>query len=116
MATSLKHATENLSKAYARGEQVFGEVAETTKGLYREGQRWLPEHYREVAIVSATALGACLVGFAAGRTRTRSAAVALAETPKQSAAAERGLLAEMDIAPFFRFLKLWMLYRVATRD
>ena len=116
MATPLKRATENLSKVYERSEQVFGEVAETTKGLYREGQRWLPEHYREVAIVSTTALGACLIGFAAGRTRTRSAAVARAETPKPAAAAERGVLSEMEIAPFFRFLKLWMLYRVATRD
>jgi hypothetical protein len=68
----------------------------------------VPEHPTAVAAVSAVAC-AGVVGYALGRRRR-------AQTPDRgtvSAAVARAQ--ELDLAPFFKFLKIWMLYRVATK-
>lgn len=105
-------ASEKLSHFYDRSRDVFDAAAGEAQDLYQTARTWLPDHYGRVAVLSSAAVGGCLVGYLAGR-RSRSRP---AHRPGPAVAALPGHLPEMDIAPFFKFLKLWMLYRVATKD
>ncbi|CAN5519401.1 hypothetical protein BH23ACI1_BH23ACI1_25780 [soil metagenome] len=111
MTATRTAATETLSQAYDRSRDVFGVVASETQDLYESARAWVPKHYGTVAVLSSAAAGVGLVGYLAGR-RSRPAP---ARAPQRAQAALPAL-PELDIAPFFKFLKLWMLYRVATRD
>lgn len=116
MATQLKTTSENLSKAFERSKDVFGDVTDRAKDLYSDAQRWVPEHRGTVALVSAAAVGFCLIGYSAGRrSQRRSSARRVSGPLREAASAVPGQFGEIDLAPVFKFLKLWMLYRVATR-
>ena len=120
MASRLGDVSKNLSSAFGSSpERLIADVAGRTENLYRDGKERLLEHYGVAAAVAATAVGSCLVGFAAGRRRSRRVADERrppSSLAQQAASVVPGSLSEMDIGPVFRFLKLWMLYRVATKD
>jgi hypothetical protein len=109
MATKRTAAPEKVTQILERSKDVFGTVASETEDLYHEARTWVPDNYGKVAILSSAAAGLCLLGYAAGRRRSRR--VARAELPMAGAVQ----VPEIDIAPFIKFLKLWMVYRVATK-
>lgn len=117
MATQLKTASENLSRAFDRSKDVFGEVTDRAKDTYRDAQHWVPEHRGTVALVSSAAVGLCLIGYFAGRrSHSGHAALPASRQLRETASALPDQLGDIDITPVLKFLKLWMLYRVATRD
>jgi len=59
--------------------------------------------------VSSVAAGAGLVGYLVGRRRRARRSRWTAEAVRSAQ------MPELDIAPFFKVLKLWMIYRVATK-
>jgi broad specificity phosphatase PhoE len=110
--TAKRTATpEAVSHIFERSKDVFGTVARETEDFYHTAQAWVPEHYATVAVVSSAAVGGCLLGYLAGR-RSRSGDV---RRLQELEAVRGGQVPEIDIAPFLKFLKLWMLYRVATK-
>lgn len=106
-----RDTSEKLSRIYTFSKDAFETVATETKELQQAARDWLPGHRGVVVAVSSSALGAGLVGYLVGRrggARTQRA--------RQAAEDARHLhQPEIDIAPFLKILKLWMLYRVATR-
>lgn len=107
-------ATERFSRLYKYSRPVFDEVADRTKHMYEDAREWVPEHRGTVATVSAVAAGACLLGYLLGRSGRQPQSL-----PEQMASAATGIrsqVPDLDIRPVFRFVSLWMLYRVATRD
>jgi len=120
MARRLRVFSDRISNGFGQSERLIDDVANKTTRLYRDGTFSIPEHYRAAAMLSATAVASCLVGFAAGRRRHRrrreQGSTALRPASQGQAPVARGpSLPEMDLSAVFRFLKLWMLYRVATR-
>jgi hypothetical protein len=115
MARQATTASEMLLKAYGRSRDVVAELADETKHFYHDARQRLPENYGTVAILSA-ALGGCVIGYLAGRRSRSTPSTPAPSRPSREVSPLPGHLSELDIAPFFRFLKLWMLYRVATRD
>lgn len=106
---SSRDASEQLSRIYTFSKDALETVATETKELQQAAREWVPKHRGVVIAVSSTALGAGLVGYLAGRRGG-------AQRARQAAEAARHLqVPELDIAPFLKILKLWMLYRVATR-
>jgi hypothetical protein len=103
-------ASDTLLRAYERSKDAFETVAHETQGLYRDARPWMQQNSQLLIAVSSAAAGAALLGYLAGR-RRRAPMPAPVRGPQLPAG-----LSEFDIAPFFKFLKLWMLYRVATRD
>jgi hypothetical protein len=111
MAVQSMNVSAKLSKAYERSKDVLGGVSSETKEFYEGARRWLPEHYEVVAV----AAGFGLLGYLAGRRSRPKPSLEIVRPAKEAAAALPGSFSELDIAPFFKFLKLWMLYRVATK-
>jgi hypothetical protein len=116
MAAKPKLASDTLLQAYERSKDVLGTVADETQDLYRDARAWVPDHYGQVAILSSAAVGVCLLGYFAGRRSRGTPATQSRSSPLQERAAQAVNLPEFDVTPFFKFLKLWMLYRVATKD
>jgi hypothetical protein len=116
MAARLTHASDTLSQVYERSKDVLGSVADETNELYHDARTWVPEHYGQVAILSSAAVGVCLLGYLVGRRSRTTPATQSRTRPLQEMGAQAVNIPEFDITPFFKFLKLWMLYRVATRD
>jgi hypothetical protein len=117
MTAKLTDASEKLAQAYERSRDVLGTVAGETKDLYHDARTWLPDNYGRVVVLTSAAAGVGLIGYLVGR-RSRSMR---ATAPRPGPLREMGAVhpehvPEFDIAPFFKFLKLWMLYRVATKD
>jgi hypothetical protein len=108
MATKRTPAPEKVTQILERSKDVFGSVASETEDLYHAARTWVPDNYGKVAILSSAAAGLCLLGYAAGRRNSR---VPRVEAPIAGAVQ----VPEIDIAPFIKFLKLWMVYRVATK-
>lgn len=107
-------STDRFSRLYEHSRPVFDEVADRTKHMYEDAREWVPEHRGTVATVSAVAAGAGLLGYLLGRSGRQPQSL-----PEQMASAATGIRSqapELDIRPIFRFVSLWMLYRVATRD
>ncbi len=111
MARKSTNAVQMFQTAYDKSKDLIGTVKDESRAVYEEARRWVPEHRTAVAVSASAAVSVGLVGYALGR-RRRSRA----EAQSGSAAAAIARAPELDLSPFFRFLKLWMLYRVATRD
>lgn len=103
-------ASEKLSYIYDKSRDAIDAAAGEAQVLYEKVRPWLPD--RTGAVVLSSAVGAGLLGYLAGR-RSRARA---ARRTQPTVAAALAPVSELDIAPFFKFLKLWMLYRVATKD
>jgi hypothetical protein len=112
MTAKPRPASDTLRQAYEGSKGALGTVADETKDLYRDARTWAPEHYGQVAILSSAAVGVCLLGYFAGRRSRGTPAAQSRIRPLQEAVN----IPEFDVTPFFKFLKLWMLYRVATKD
>jgi hypothetical protein len=112
---AMQSPTDRLSRLYEYSRPVLDEVADRTKQLYEGARTWVPEHQRTVATASAIAAGACLLGYLIGRSG-RQRRQPHPEQVGHAAAGVRSHMPELDIRPVFRFVSLWMLYRVATRD
>jgi hypothetical protein len=107
-----KHtAASDLSRVFERSKDMFGTVANQTEDLYHDLQVWVPKNYGKLAVVSSAAAGVCLLGYLAGRRSASKQHRRLQELESTRA----GHVPEIDLAPFLKFLKLWMLYRVATK-
>jgi hypothetical protein len=111
MARTSTDPAELLQNAYDKSREFVGTVQEESRAIYDEARRWIPKHPTAVAVSASAALTIGVAGYALGR---RRAARAAAGQGTLSAAVAR--VPELDLSPFFRFLKLWMLFRVATRD
>ena len=102
-------STEKMFRnAYEKSKDFIGTVQHESRVAYEDVRRWVPEHRTAVAVSASAALCVGAFGYALGRrngTRAHRGPVsaALART------------SDVDLAPFFKFLKLWMLYRVASR-
>jgi hypothetical protein len=113
-AQAAEQATEQFSRLYDRSRPVIERAADRTKHLYEDAREWVPEHQGTVATVSAIAVGACMSGYLIGRSaRERRTLRARAG---RTVSAIRSQVPDVDLRPFFRFVSLWMLYRVATKD
>ncbi len=104
-------AVSDLSRVFERSKDVFGTVANQTEDLYHTVEEWVPENYGTLAVVSSAAAGVCLLGYLAGRRSASKQRRRLQELE----ATRASHVPEIDLAPFLKFLKLWMLYRVATK-
>ena len=105
-----RQASQVFQDTYAKSKDLIDTVADQSGELYSDLRSWIPKHRRAVAVSAGAAFGLCAVGYLMGRGRTRPEVEVKASAP----AALR--MPELDIAPFFKFVSLWLLYRVATRD
>ena len=109
MAATSRDAAKIFSTTYNRSKDLIGSFAQESGNRFEDLGRWLPNHPTAVAISAAVGVGT--LGFLVlGRQRRAP------QTMTEKAGASAARFPELDIAPFFKFLKLWMLYRVATRD
>jgi hypothetical protein len=108
MSRSSRDTVARLQSAYDRSKEFVGTVKQESVAAYEEARQWVPKHPTAVAVSASVALGAAAFGYALGRQRR-----AAAERTRLSTALERA--PEMDLGPFFRFIKLWMLYRIAAK-
>jgi hypothetical protein len=111
MATEFAQTSEQFSRLYDQSRHLFNDVAGRTKHLYEDAREWVPEHQRTVWALTGACAGACLLGYLAGRSARQERTLAA-----QTVSATGGQLPELDVRPIFRFISLWMLYRVATKD
>jgi hypothetical protein len=86
-------------------------VGKQSGQLYDDLRRWVPKHQTAVSVSAATAVGLGAIGYMIGRRRARVAVKQQARAIWQSAR-----MPDLGMAPFFKFMSLWMLYRVATRE
>lgn len=97
-----------FERAYDKSKDVMNVVKRESRAIYGDVRDWVPEHLTAVAV--SAVVSAAALGYTLGRRRR-------AQTPPStgtvSAAVARAQ--ELDLAPFFKFLKIWMLYRVATK-
>jgi len=107
MARSSKD-TEMFQNAYDKSREFIDTVKHESRAAYKEARQWVPEHRTAVAVSASVALCVGAFGYALGRQRR-----ARSQRSTLSAALER--TPEIDLAPFFRFIKLWMLYRIAAK-
>jgi hypothetical protein len=110
MAQISTDATQMFQNAYGRSKDLIGTVADESRAAYKDVRKWVPQHPTAVAVSASAALSLGALGYALGRRRGRTAA--RRESLVSTAIARAPQLA---VAPFFRFLKLWMLYRIATK-
>jgi hypothetical protein len=104
-----RQASQVFRNTYTKSKDLIDTVADQSGELYGDLRRWVPEHRTAVAWSAAAAVGMAGLGYLIGRGRAAEAA-----EERRSLPAVR--MPELDIAPFFKFVSLWMLYRVATRD
>jgi hypothetical protein len=114
MATEFAQTSEQFSRLYEQSQHLFDDVADRTKHLYEDAREWVPEHQGTIWALTGIGAGACLLGYLAGR-RARQERT-LPSMAAQTVSATRSQMPELDIRPFFKFISLWMLYRVATKD
>lgn len=108
MARISKENAERVQIAYDKSKEFIGTVTQESRAAYEEARQWVPKHPTAVAVSASVALCAGAFGYVLGRQR------------RARSVAERGLSAlerapEIDLGPFFRFFKLWMLYRIAAK-
>jgi len=105
------HTEQLFQKAYDRSKDFVDTVKDESRAMYDEARRWAPQHPTALAVSASAAVSVGLVGYALGRRRrTRT------EPEKGTGSSARARVPELDLSPFFRFVSLWMLYRVAVRD
>lgn len=107
MARTSRDTAEMFQNAYDKSKEFIGTVKQESRAAYKEARQWVPEHQTTVAVAASIAVCAGAFGYALGRKRTRS------ERTSFSTALER--TPEIDLGTFFRFIKLWMLYRIAAK-
>ena len=112
MARTSTETAKLLQNAFDRSKDFVDTVKHESRAAYEEARRWAPEHPTALAVSASAALSVGLVGYAIGRRRRR----ARAEAERGTVSAAIARAPELDLSPFFRFVKLWMLYRVATKD
>ena len=108
MARTSTDTAEFVQNAFDRSKDFIHTVKKESRTAYEDVRRWAPQHPTAIAVSASAALCLGAFGYALGRRRS-----ARTETLSSAAVARAQ---ELDLSPFFRFLKLWMLYRVATRD
>ena len=102
-------STEKMfQNAYDKSKDFIGTVKDESRAAYDDVRRWVPDHPTAVAVSASAAVFVGMFAYALGRrngARASRGAVseAIARTP------------DLDLTPFFKFLKLWMLYRVAAK-
>ena len=107
MARTSNETAEMFQNAYDRSRAFVGTVTEESRAAYDEARRWVPKHPTAVAVSASVAVCAGVFGYVLGRQRAR------ANSSRFAATLERA--PEIDLAPFFRFIKVWLLYRIAVR-
>ena len=107
MSRTSRVTTERLQDAYDKSREFIGTVTQESRAAYQEARQWVPKHRTAVAVSASVALFACAFGFVLGRKRRAP------DRSTLSAALER--TPDIDLGPFFRFIKLWMLYRIAAK-
>jgi len=109
MSRTSRDTAERLQDAYDKSREFIGTVTQESRAAYNEARQWVPKHPTAVAISASVALSAAAFGYVLGRQRRARAA----DRSALSAALER--TPDIDLGPFFRFIKLWMLYRIAAK-
>jgi hypothetical protein len=109
MARKSNETAQMFQNAYDKSKEFIGTVKQESRVALEEARRWVPEHPNVIATSASVALCAGVFGYALGRRRAR----AVAQRSSLSAAIDRA--PELDFGPFFRFAKLWMLYRIAAK-
>jgi hypothetical protein len=106
MARTSTEAAQMFQRAYDKSKDIADVVKRESRAVYGDVRQWLPEHPTAVAVSVSAVVCAGAVGYTLGRRRHRRTGIvsaAIARAP------------ELNVAPFFKFLKLWLLYRVATK-
>jgi hypothetical protein len=106
MAAKRTAGPQVASQVFERSKEVFDTVASETEDLYHTARAWVPDNYGKLAVFSSAAIGVCLLGYVSGKRAQRRQVLEPAKA---------GPVPEIDFAPFVRFLKLWMVYRIATK-
>ena len=105
MARTSKDTAEMFQNAYDRSREFVGTVTQESRAAYDQARQWVPKHPTAVAVSASVAACAGVFGYVLGRQR------ALASRSRFSAAMDRA--PQIDLGPFFRFIKVWLLYRIA---
>jgi len=98
---------EALRNAFEKSKDFVDTVKDESRAMYEEARRWVPEHRTAVAVTGAAAVSVGMLGYALGRRRAENAKGPIAKAFSRAP--------EADLSPIFKFLGLWMLYRVAAR-
>lgn len=102
---------ELLQEAYDKTKDFVDTVKDESRAVYDEARHWVPKHPTAMAVSASAVVSVGLVAYALGRRRSTRT-----EAEKTTVSAAIARVPEVDLSPFFRFVTLWMLYRVATRD
>ena len=105
------HTAQLFQQAYDKSKELVDTVKDESRTMYDEARRWAPQHPTALAVSASAAVSLGLFGFALGRRRR-----ARQEAERTTVSSAIARVPELDLAPIFRFVSLWMLYRVATRD
>jgi hypothetical protein len=98
-----------VSEAMNMTRNTLDDVVAKGKKLYDDAREWAPENTALIAGVGGGLIVAGLLGFVAGRAGRRPVARRLEERLGQLP----GRVQDVDLGPVFKFIKLWMLYRIA---
>jgi hypothetical protein len=107
MARTSKETAEMFQNAYDRSRDFVGTLTQESRAKYDEAREWVPKHPTAVAVSASVAVCAGVFGYVLGRQR------ALAKRSRFSTALDRA--PEINLGPFFRFIKVWLLYRIAAK-
>jgi len=107
MARTSKETVEMFQKAYDKSKEFVGTVSQESRAAYDEARQWVPKHPTAVAVSASVAVCAGAFGYVLGRQHAR------ANRSRFAATLERA--PEIDLGPFFRFIKVWLLYRIAAK-
>ena len=108
MAYTSKQTAERLQSAYDKSREFVDTVTQESRAAYDEARRWVPKHQTAVAVGASVAVCVGAFGYMLGRQRR-----ARSERSRLSAALQR--TPEINLGPFFKFIKLWLLYRIAAK-
>ncbi len=109
MARTSRETAQMFQNAYDKSKEFIGTVTEESRAAYDEARRWVPKHPTAFAVSASVVACAGVFGYVVGRRRAR----AVAYRNSFSAAMKRA--PELDFGPVFRFVKLWLLYRIAAK-
>ncbi len=97
---------ENVSEFMENAKPIADRVVKKSKELYEEASSYLPENSRQIVGLTAAGLTIGLIGYGIGKSRNKQ--------PLIEQASEASSQLSGQLAPVFKFLKLWMLYRLSV--
>src|SRR5215831_8063643 len=101
MARTSKETVEMFQNAYDKSKAFVGTVSQESRAAYDEARQWVPKRPTAVAVSASVAVCAGVFGYVLGRQQG-------ARANRSRFSAALGRAPEIDLGPFFRFIKVWL--------